>query len=331
MVIEPAIQYFYTSILLIKNHQMKTLTKAVFKNYPVATYYLLTLLISWGGLVVLVGGFDHVSSQPSDTPFLPLYFITVAGPFFAGIFLTGFIYGKDGYRNFISRFLKCRVAGKWYAAAILIAPLSVFTTLYLLSFVSPVFKPGIFSDGINPVASAFGLPDGDKTMLVLFVVMIGLFNGFVEEVGWSGFVTPIKNRNKGLIASGIVLGIMWGLWHLFSNYIGSAEGAGTVPLFIYLPFMLFTFLPPFRIIMMWVYRNTESLFLAILMHASLDIFWMLSMPVAINGQERMAWYSCWAVVLWMIVAIINSEKSHNRAEIHKTLRKGVKVTLRTEE
>ena len=56
--------------------------------------------------------------------------------------------------------------------------------------------------------------------------------------------------------------------------------------------------------MTWVYEHTGSLFIAILMHASLDIFWILSMPVVMTGQQRVVWYMAWAVVLWGIVAVI---------------------------
>jgi len=279
---------------------VKTLNK-----YPIASYYLLTLLISWGGLVLMVGGPEYVSSQPSQTPFLPLYLITVAGPFLAGIILTGLINGKEGYRNLFHRLLKWRLRTKWYMAIIFIPLITVFTALFALTIVSPIYTPGIFSEGTNPIAVTFGLPDNDKMMLVLFVVMIGLFNGFVEELGWTGFVTPRLKQNQSLLTTGIGLGIMWGLWHLLANYIGSAEGAGTIPLILFLPFMLFTFLPPFRILMLWVYKHTQSLFLAIMMHASLDVFWMLSMPVAITGKERMIWYSTWAFVLWVSVLFIS--------------------------
>ena len=275
------------------------------KKYPVASYYLMTLLISWGGLVLMVGGPEYVSSQQSQTPFLPLYLITVAGPFLSGIIMTGLINGKEGYRNFFHRLVKWRLPLKWYMAAIFIPLITVFTALFLLTMISSIYTPGIFSEGTNPIATAFGIPGNDKMMLVLFVVLIGLFNGFVEEVGWTGFVTPRLKRNQSLIAAGIGLGIMWGLWHLLANYIGSAEGAGSIPLVLFLPFMLFTFLPPFRIIMVWVYNHTESLFLGIFMHATLDVFWMLSMPVALTGGERMIWYSTWAVLLWGIVAIIS--------------------------
>jgi hypothetical protein len=104
---------------------------------------------------------------------------------------------------------------------------------------------------------------------------------------------------------------------MLSNYIGSAAGAGSVPLPLYMTLLLFSFLPPFRILMVWVYEHTESLFLAVLMHASLDVFWMLSMPFAITGKERVIWYALWAVVLWSIVAIISiaSNRKPNLAHV----------------
>lgn len=255
--------------------------------------------------MLVSGGPGRISSKPGDVPFLPLYLITVAGPIVASLLLTGLYNGKKGYRELLSRLFKWRVPARWYAVALLAAPLSVFAALFALTLTSPAFMPGIFSPGNNPVARAFGLPGGNKIILSLFVIGLGLFNGFVEEVGWTGFATPKLQLNHHLIAPGLNLGIMWGLWHLLSNFIGSAESAGAVPLPFYLPVMLFSFLPPFRILMVWVYEHTESLWIGVLMHASLDAFWILSMPVAITGEERMTWYIVWAAVLWLLVAIVS--------------------------
>jgi membrane protease YdiL (CAAX protease family) len=188
---------------------------------------------------------------------------------------------------------------------LLVAPVSIFVSLLVLSITSAAFVPGIYSSGQNAIASMFGLPGSNKMMLVLFVLMIGLFNGFVEELGWTGFVTPRLRLDQSLITSGVLLGFFWGLWHLLSNYLGSAAGAGSVPLIFYMPVLLFSFLPPFRIIMAWVYKHTESLFLAILMHANLDVFWILSMPAAITGKVLVTWYILWALVLWGLVFIIS--------------------------
>jgi len=281
------------------------------KKHPLLTYYFLTLLISWGGVVMVSGGPGEISAGPGVAAFLPLYLATVAGPILASLFLTGLFNGKSGYREMISRLIKWNVPARWYAVAFFAAPLSVFAALFALSLASPVFMPGIFSSGNNPVAEAFGLPAGNKMIFFLFVLALGLFNGFVEEIGWTGFATPKLQMNYHLIASGLNLGIMWGLWHLLSNFIGSAEAAGRVPLPLYLFVMLFSFLPPFRILMVWVYEYTGSLLIGILMHASLDAFWILSMPVAITGEQRMTWYLVWAVVLWGLVAIVKFSKKRD--------------------
>jgi len=294
--------------------------KNLIRNYPVATYYIITFLISWGGVIMLIGGPGRITSEPTNAPFLPLYLLTVAGPIISGVLVTGLCYGKKGYRDLFSRLLKWRIPVKWYTIALLIAPITVFAALFALSSLSPVYMPGIFDHGKNPVASAFGLPEGNKLTLVLFVFMLGLFNGFVEELGWTGFATQGLTLNQNIIKAGIYLGIMWGLWHLLSNYLGSAVEAGSVSLLFYIPVMLFSFLPPFRILMIWVYRHTGSLLVAVLMHASLDMFWMLSMPVAITGKERVIWYVLWAVVLWTIVAIISI--TSNRKYTDKEMKTG---------
>ncbi|CAN1211303.1 CPBP family intramembrane metalloprotease [Tumidithrix helvetica PCC 7403] len=293
----------------------KTTTKNIFIKYPITTYYLLTFLISWGGLIVIMGGTDRITSNPTTAPFISIYLVTVGGPIIAGVLLTGLFKGKEGYQELISRFFKWRVPLKWYAVALLIAPLTVFATLLTLSLFAPVFMPGIFSSGNIPVASIFGLPGSDKITLMLFVLMLGFVNGFIEELGWTGFATHWLKLNHNLILIGTSVGVLWGLWHLPSNYIGSAAGAGTVPLALYISLLLFTFLPPYRILMMWVYKHTGSLFIAVLMHASLDIFWILSTPLLLTGKERVIWYALWAVVLWSIVAIIclfNNKKGYKK-------------------
>jgi len=233
--------------------------KILISLHPVLTYYLVTFLISWGGLVAILGGPDRISSRTTNAVFLPLYFVTIAGPSIAGILLTGFYNGTHGYRELFSRLFKWRVKSKWYAAALLIAPISVFTTLFVLSLCSPVFRPGIFSPGDNNIASMFDMSNSNKMTLVLFIFMLGLFNGFIEEIGWTGFVVPRLRRNCNLFTTGLSAGVMWGLWHLLSNYIGSAAEAGTLPLILYMAVLLFSFLPPFRILMTWVYEYTGSL------------------------------------------------------------------------
>src|SRR5690242_20797551 len=115
----------------------KIIRKNFFLQYPIAVYYLLTLLISWGGLTLFIGP-GNISSEPSKAPFLPLYFITVAGPSLAGIVLTGLYEGKKGYTALFARLTKWNLPVKWYVIAILLFPFTAFISLFILTFISPV-------------------------------------------------------------------------------------------------------------------------------------------------------------------------------------------------
>jgi hypothetical protein len=56
--------------------------------------------------------------------------------------------------------------------------------------------------------------------------------------------------------------------------------------------------------MVWVYDHTTSLFIAYIMHFSLDFFWLISTPTGIAGVNLVTWYIAWAAVLWVISGIV---------------------------
>ncbi len=286
--------------------------KALIQRHPALTYFVVTFAISWGGLTVLIGGPAGISADRIDVPFIDGYLITAAGPSLASILLTGLLYGGTGFRELLSRFLKWRVGAGWYAVALLAAPISLSATLFVLSQTSPVFVPGILASGDSASSLVFGFSASQKAPFLLFVLALGLFNGFVEELGWTGFAMPRLTR-YGIVTTGLVVGFLWGGWHLLSNYLGSAEGAGGVDLFIYMAVLLFSFLPPFRVLMVWVYHRTRSLLVGMLMHASLNIFWLISMPLALTGAQRVTWYLAWAAVLWIFVGIMQAARMYTRA------------------
>jgi membrane protease YdiL (CAAX protease family) len=136
------------------------------------------------------------------------------------------------------------------------------------------------------------------------VLILGLFNGFIEELGWTGFPVPRMRLRHGFFATGLAVGILWGAWHFVSNLALSGPSSAPIPLVMFMPVLLFSFLPPFRVLMLWVYDRTESLLIAVLMHASLDVFWLLSTPPGLGPVALVTWYLSWAVVLWILVAVI---------------------------
>lgn len=283
--------------------------KTFLTKHPVLTYFVLTFAISWGGLAIVAGP-GGITAEETNMPFMLVYLTTVAGPPIASILLTGLFHGRTGLRELLSRLLKWRVGVRWYVIALLVIPFSVMPTLLALSLTSPAFIPGIFATNTAD-SLLFGFSSSEKASFVLFVLLFGLVNGFIEELGWMGFAIPKLTPRYGVLTTGLSVGFLWGAWHFLSNYLGSAVAAGELPLFIYMSAMLFSFLPPYRVLMVWIYERTGSLLLAMLMHASLNIFWLLSMPVVITRVQQVIWYFAWAAVLWIVVAVV-AVASHQR-------------------
>jgi membrane protease YdiL (CAAX protease family) len=154
-------------------------------------------------------------------------------------------------------------------------------------------------------------------MSVGMVVALSLFNGFVEELGWTGFAIPRMYRQYGVFATGLSVGLLWGAWHFASNIWGSGGSSAPLPLTFFMPVLLFSFLPPFRVLMVWVYDRTESLLVAMLMHASLDAFWLASTPPGMTPVDLVVWYLAWAALLWMIVAAVAVANHGQRSRLGK--------------
>jgi uncharacterized protein len=56
--------------------------------------------------------------------------------------------------------------------------------------------------------------------------------------------------------------------------------------------------------MAWLYDHTQSLLVAMLMHASLTASWLAVMLAGLSGAPFLAWYVVLAVALWIVVAAV---------------------------
>ncbi len=272
---------------------MKT-EKTFIKRNSVLLYFVLTFAITWGCMALLAGptGFPLTDEQLEAMG--PLVYVgMLIGPSLTGILLTGLEAGKAGFRELRTQLFKWRVGIQWYAVALLATPLLATCVLLALSLLSSEFLPGIFASD-------------DKASLLLTGIGVGLFVGLFEEIGWIGFIVPRMRRRYSVLASGIIVGVLWGAWH-FPPFWEGDTFSGVFPLFL-LIVRLFAWLPPYRVLMVWVYDRTGSLFITILMHASLD-FTMLVLPsAALSGSNLVIWIIVWSIVLWGLVTVISKGK-----------------------
>jgi membrane protease YdiL (CAAX protease family) len=266
-----------------------TAIRAFIRRQPVATYFALTFAISWGGFLLVVGpgGFASTSWQ-TDARFPFAVLAMLAGPSVAGVLLTGLVDGKAGLREVLSRLLRWRVGARWYAVALLLAPLLAAAVLFALSLSSPIFTTG------------------DKAAVLLAGIAAGLTT-VLEEVGWTGFAVPRLRRRYTIVTTGLIVGVLWGAWHFLQGLYISGTYAGPLPLALFLPLNCFgaiAQLTAYRVLLVWVYDRTGSLLVVTLMHASLTASTIFIFTPLATGVSFLAYVWLLAAALWAVVGVV---------------------------
>jgi len=261
------------------------------KRHSVLIYFVLTLVISWGCLLLIMGpgGFIGVADVPADR--IPLLFPGMfLGPTIAGLLMTGLVHGRSGLGELLARLRHWRVGAIWYGIAILTAPALVAGASLVLSPSSPGYVPGIVTSS-------------DRMTLLVSGLVVGALVGIFEELGWFGFAIPRLRLCFGTLATGLIVGLVWGLWHL-PLFTFSARSSQIIPPVLTLAVMLFSFLPAFRVLMVWVYDRTGSLLVAMLMHLSQTATtYIFAIPA--TADETVVHDLVYTAGLWIFIALIS--------------------------
>jgi len=159
------------------------------------------LLISFGlawaivGLYVVFPEFmGSVFGQLSGNH--PLFYLAVYAPAIAAVTLVARTSGIEGLRAFLGRALLWRCSAAWYAFLIVGVP--------LIFIGGSAFRGNLLTEPF-PFASVHAL----------FVALIlAAIKGPIEEFGWRGLALPLLQRKFAPLWAGLILGVIWGLWHL---------------------------------------------------------------------------------------------------------------------
>ncbi len=190
-------------------------------DWPMILFFALAYAIAWGayGLVALIARQSSVSSAQtlmamgdsfhldnmrlSVSPWM-VYLLTRLADFafsIAGITLIAVTAGRAGLSELWHRLTHWRIQWVWYAAGLLPIFLYGLATVAAGALPSADFSPGsIFT-------ALFSLQAG-------FFVSLFLRGAFGEELGLRGFALPRLQQTNSPFRASLVIGILWGGWHL---------------------------------------------------------------------------------------------------------------------
>ncbi len=264
--------------------------RAVIKRHSAPIYFALVFVISGGGLLLVVGPGGFPLDAARFASFGPLlYAVILTGPCVAGILLTVIVDGRTGLRDLRARLCRWRVGWTWYAVAVLPALLMTATGL-LLSLLSADFRPAI-------------LDSNEKSGILLGALGPALLVGALEEMGWTGFAVPHLRSRHSVLTTGVIMGVVWGAWH-FPLFWQPDSFSAALPLVILLT-MLFSWLPPFRVLLVWLHDRTLSLPVVMLMHAAVSYVTLTVRPEGLTGTRLLASLLVSPAAMWLLLAVVS--------------------------
>ncbi|MEU8356151.1 type II CAAX endopeptidase family protein [Nonomuraea sp. NPDC048882] len=230
------------------------------RRRPLVSFFVLANLLSWvawvpyvlstNGLGVLNFGFPEFLGTSQLLGVLPGAYL---GPIFSAYLVTRVAEGKEGVRRWIGRMTKWRVSWVWYLVTALGVPAAIVVTGLALSD-EKISMPS--------VAVLVAYVPG----LLLQMVTTGL----AEEPGWRDFALARMQRKFGPLGATVILGPLWGVWHL-PLFLSEWGGWPDVTWLRVAEFVAFACV--FSVVVTWVFNRTgQSLPLIMLLHVSVNNF-----------------------------------------------------------
>lgn len=268
------------------------------KRSQLITFFLLTFLLTWAmwipaTLTKLSGGASALG------PDHPLGQLGRWAPGIVAILLTGLMAGRQGLGELYRPPKIGRVNIVWYLFALLFQPVLFF----LAKWIDTLFGNAYIVT--SPIASVTEYP---VAFLIPTIIISAIPGAFMEELGWRGFALPgLQNKNNALIAS-IILGLIWGIWHVPSMIFFGETNA------LNITWAVVNFIPT-TILFTWLFNNTRgSLLLVTLFHASTQYSNNFLGTIPTETENFIIWLVAIAILVVFGTKNLSTNNEHIQSE-----------------
>ncbi len=221
------------------------------RKYPVAWFYILAFGISWLGMTSIVLASRGIA--PFDSPYFQFLSIFYAiGPALAAMIVSQVTYGKTGIQDLNKGLIRWRVGLVWYLVAVLGAAILLIMGQVLTKLLG--------------LTVTIAVPQVNLSPYIIFSFAINFLANTCEEIGWRGFALPHLQKRYNALLSTLIVGTLWGLWHLPLVFL-VGNSMSEFPLLWFISIVADAF------IYTWIYNSTKgSILLVALLHGSGNIF-----------------------------------------------------------
>src|SRR5215218_1069934 len=280
--------------------------KGLLTRHPLVSFFAMAYALTWLAWSPWYLSEAGIGLLPYDGDRISDYLNTVAlimGPTLSAFIMTGATEVRDGVRRLLRRIVLWRVGLGWYLFVLLGIP-----AIILLSTVG---LPGALAS-----FEASAVPSTLFLYAVAGPVFLFIGGPVFEEIGWRGFALPRLQRLYGPLVGSIVLGALWGLWHLPLFLIPSWDTPhGSLPevaLFV-------TWAVSTTIVLTWVFNNTKgSVLVAILAHGSINsaavsVYALFPAPAVTGGITNVV--IGFGVAALLVVAMTRGRLGYRRVDL----------------
>jgi membrane protease YdiL (CAAX protease family) len=243
-------------------------------------FLAITFGLTWGLAALLFFFYDQIVAIFGEINMSnPLYIIAVYAPGFASVILVLKHYGFKGLGSFFKRFTLWR-ASKW-------------GWLLIILGIPTVMFAGAAINGT--LATTFPFSPWHQVFPAL---ALALFLGPIEEFGWRGIALPLLQKRMAPFWAGLLLGVIWMLWHIPGFLISGTVQSG----WAFAPFFVGGVAS--SLLMTAIFNDSRgSLLLPFLLH------FQMNNPIWPNAQP---WDNALLVVIALVVVLINRHKMFDR-------------------